>query len=144
MKKIKDIISEILKTVIETNKNPNENRDEIIKKLAISGYNAATVKAVISFFFSNLRLKKHPQRNGIRLLHPSESSKLTLKAQGFLLDLFHSGMIEHTDFEDILDLIRDSEEQMDLADLLGMMEFFLGYKSEENTIEAQPASLYFN
>jgi len=144
MKKIKDIISEILKTVIETKKSPHENREEIIKKLALSGYNAATVKAVISFFFSNLRFKKHSHKSGIRLLHPSESSKLTLKAQGFLLDLFHNGMIDYSDFEDILDLIRDSDEQLDLADLLGMMEYFLGYKSGDDELEAQPASLYFN
>jgi len=142
MEKIKEILSEILKNAIENSKSPGETRDEIIKKLAFSGINAATVDAVISFFFSNFKIRNHSKRGGIRVFHSSESLKLNMEAQGFLIDLFHNRMINRSDFEEIMDLIRENEEQMDLADILSLLEYYLGYKSGEDPY--QPASLYLN
>jgi uncharacterized protein Smg (DUF494 family) len=144
MKKILKIISEILKTSIEIQKDPREHRDEIVEELTKSGYNASTVEAVISFFFSKLRFQNAPIKKSIRVFHPLESSKLNMEAQGFLIDLLNNQMINYSDFEDILDLIREENKTIDLAELLRLMDYYLGYKSDEYNNEVQPASLYLN
>ncbi|MDD2716221.1 MAG: DUF494 family protein [Candidatus Wallbacteria bacterium] len=146
MEKLLEIITQILRIIAETEVDPRENKEQVISKLVQAGFDANTAEAALHFFFSSHsflpRLKEKKVNDPLRVLHPKELKNLTTAAQGLLLDFHVNGYISLSEMEELLEIVQESSEQIDSAEVLELLEQTSGIRDRDN--DFIPASLYLN
>lgn len=141
MERIIRLIKEILKLMLEGNIDPHEDKDVIVKRLASIGFDIPTIEGTLGFFFSNYTGVNGIKDNIPRLFHIGEDRNLTYRAKGFLYGLYLSGYISINILEDILEIVRLSENEMDVNDIVNIMDRIMGFKNYDGDTFL---SLYLN
>lgn len=112
---------------------------------SFEGYNKAETAAAYSWIMHKKSREKVSRETGvidarrnIRILHSAERMMLSTEAHGYLIELFHIGVIDNADMENIIEhCMMTSMEKIDLEkmkEIVASLVFGSGEKTMPNSV----------